>query len=140
MPWFGGPTLTEHLHSVDITGGCVERPFRFPVQWVNRPNGDFRGFSGIVVSGSVAPGDDVLLAGSGRSARLKEIVTFEGTTDRAREGDAVTLTFETDIDIARGDLLADPREPQDRKSTRLNSSHRTNSYAVFCWKNKLRSI
>jgi bifunctional enzyme CysN/CysC len=81
------------------------------VQWVNRPNGDFRGFSGTVVSGSIAPGDQVLLAGSGRSARLKEIVTFEGTAERAREGDAVTLTFETDIDIARGDLLADPREP-----------------------------
>src|SRR5260370_3182003 len=111
MPWYDGPTLIEHLYSVDIRGDSVERAFRFPVQWVNRPNGDFRGFSGTVVSGSIAPGDDVLLAGSGRSARLKEIVTFEGTADRAREGDAVTLTFETDIDIARGDLLADPREP-----------------------------
>ena len=111
MPWYGGLTLIEHLDSVDISGGCVGRPFRFPVQWVNRPNGDFRGFSGTVVSGSIAPGDNVLLAGSGRSARLKEIVTFEGTADRAQEGDAVTLTFETDIDIARGDLLADPREP-----------------------------
>src|ERR1700720_1954045 len=111
MPWYCGPTLIEHLHSVDVSGGCVERPFRFPVQWVNRPNGDFRGFSGTVVSGSIAPGDDVLLAGSGRSARLKEIVIFEGTADRAREGDAVTLTFETEIDISRGDLLAAPREP-----------------------------
>jgi bifunctional enzyme CysN/CysC len=111
MPWYGGPTLIEHLNSVDTSGGCVERPFRFPVQWINRPNGDFRGFSGTVVSGSIAPGDDVVLAGSGRSARLKEIVTFEGRVDRAREGDAVTLTFETDIDIARGDLLADPRDP-----------------------------
>src|SRR5260370_1132986 len=111
MPWYDGPTLIEHLHSVDISGDSVERPFRFPVQWVNRPDGDFRGFSGTVVSGGVGPGDEVLVAGWGRSARLKEIVTFEGTADRAREGDAVTLTFETDIDIARGDLLADPREP-----------------------------
>src|SRR6202011_2881525 len=111
MPWYQGPTLLDHLNFVDVWGGCAERPFRFPVQWVNRPDGDFRGFSGTVVSGSIAPGDDVLLAGSGRSARLKEIVTFEGTADRAREGDAVTLILQTDIDIARGDLLADPREP-----------------------------
>jgi bifunctional enzyme CysN/CysC len=111
MPWYGGPTLIEHLDSVDVSGSRVKRPFRFPVQWINRPNGDFRGFSGTVVSGSIAPGDDVLLAGSSRSARLKEIVTFEGMTDRAREGDAVTLALETDIDIGRGDLLADPREP-----------------------------
>ena len=111
MPWYQGPTLLEHLNSVDISHGGAERPFRFPVQWVNRPNGDFRGFSGTVVSGSIAPGETVLVAGSGRSAQVKEIVAFEGALDRAQEGEAVTLTFETDIDIARGDLLADPREP-----------------------------
>src|SRR5262249_48378363 len=77
MPWYRGSSLIEHLHSVDISGGCVKRPFRFPVQWVNRPNGDFRGYSGTVVSGSIAPGEEVLVAGSTRSARLKEIVTFE---------------------------------------------------------------
>jgi bifunctional enzyme CysN/CysC len=109
--WYEGPTLLGFLESLDVEQELVAQPFRFPVQWVNRPNGDFRGFSGTVVSGSIAPGDHVLLAGSGRSARLKEIVTFDGTADRAREGDAVTLTFETDIDIARGDLLADPRQP-----------------------------
>jgi len=111
MPWYCGPSLIEHLHSVDISGARTKRPFRFPVQWVNRPNGDFRGYSGTVVSGSIAPGEEVLVAGSTRSARLKEIVTFESAAGSAREGDAVTLTFETDIDIARGDLLADPREP-----------------------------
>jgi bifunctional enzyme CysN/CysC len=111
MPWYRGPTLLDHLNFVDVSGGGAERPFRFPVQWVNRPNGDFRGFSGTVVSGSIAPGETVLVAGSGRSARLKEIVTFEGTLDRAQEGEAVTLTFETDIDIARGDLLANPGKP-----------------------------
>jgi bifunctional enzyme CysN/CysC len=111
MPWYQGPTLLDHLNFVDVWGGGAERPFRFPVQWVNRPNGDFRGFSGTVVSGSIAPGETVLVAGSGRSARLKEIVTFEGTLDRAEEGQAVTLTFDTDLDIARGDLLANPREP-----------------------------
>jgi bifunctional enzyme CysN/CysC len=111
MPWYQGPTLLEHLHSVEVPGGLAEPPFRFPVQWVNRPNGEFRGFSGTIVSGSVAPGEALLVAGSGRSARVKEIVSFEGALDRAQEGEAVTLTFETEIDIVRGDLLADPREP-----------------------------
>ena len=113
MRWYSGPTLLEHLHSVDIRSRRIQRPFRFPVQWVNRPNGDFRGFSGTVVSGSIAPGEEVVLAGSARCARVKEIVTFEGTADRAREGDAITLTFKSDIDIARGDLLADPNEPSE---------------------------
>jgi bifunctional enzyme CysN/CysC len=81
------------------------------VQWVNRPNGEFRGFSGTVVSGSVAPGDEVLVAGSRRSARVKEIVSFDGALARAAQGDAVTLALDSEIDIARGDLLADPRDP-----------------------------
>jgi bifunctional enzyme CysN/CysC len=110
-PWYQGPTLLEHLHSADIANRDARRPFRFPVQWVNRPNGDFRGFSGTVVSGSIAPGERVLVTGSGRSARVTEIVTYDGTPALAEEGDAVTLTLETEIDIARGDLLADPREP-----------------------------
>jgi len=96
---------------VDVSRDRSKRPFRFPVQWINRPNGDFRGFSGTVVSGAVAPGDPVLVTGSGRCARVKEIVTFDGTLIRAREGEAVTLTLEDEIDVARGDLLADPREP-----------------------------
>ena len=111
MPWYRGPALLEHLNAVDVAPRSAERPFRFPVQWVNRPNGDFRGFSGTVVSGSIAPGATVLVSGSGRSAKVAEIVTFEGSLDRARAGDAITLTFEDEIDIARGDLLADPLEP-----------------------------
>jgi bifunctional enzyme CysN/CysC len=111
MTWYQGPTLVEHLHSVDISDGRGERAFRLPVQWINRPNGEFRGFSGTVVSGSIAPGEMVLVTGSGRSARVKEIVTFEGALEHAQPGDAVTLTFETDVDIGRGDLLADPRQP-----------------------------
>ncbi len=110
-PWYNGPTLIEHLASVDISEARAQRPFRFPVQWVNRPNSDFRGFSGTVVSGSITPGETVLVTGSGRPARLKEIVTFDGPLERAEAGDAVTLTFDGDIDIARGDLLADPRDP-----------------------------
>jgi bifunctional enzyme CysN/CysC len=111
MPWYQGPTLLEHLHSVEVVGADRERPFRFPVQWVNRPNGQFRGFSGTVVSGSITPGDQVLIAGSGRSARVREIVTFDGELACATTGDAVTLTLDSEIDISRGDLLSDPRDP-----------------------------
>jgi bifunctional enzyme CysN/CysC len=109
MPWYQGPTLLDHLQSIEVAGD--ERPFRLPVQWVNRPNGEFRGFSGTVVSGSIAPGDEVLVAGTGRSARVKEIVSFDGALAGAAQGDAVTLTLDREIDIARGDLLADPRDP-----------------------------
>ncbi len=112
MPWYRGPSLLDHLEGVEVTGDS-ERPFRFPVQWVNRPNASFRGFSGTVVSGSIAPGDMVLLAGSGRSTRVREIATFDGALERAGTGDAITLTLADEIDIARGDLLADPRNPPD---------------------------
>jgi len=109
MPWYHGPTLLEHLHSIEAAGD--KRPFRFPVQWVNRPNGEFRGFSGTVVSGEIAPGDEVLVAGSGRFARVKELVSFDGTLASATAGDAVTITLDSEIDIARGDVLADPHDP-----------------------------
>jgi bifunctional enzyme CysN/CysC len=109
MPWYRGPTLLEHLHSIEVA--VDERPFRFPVQWVNRPNGEFRGFSGTVVSGAIAPGDQVLVAGTGRAVRVKEIVSFDGALGCAAAGDAVTLTLDGESDIARGDLLADPRNP-----------------------------
>jgi bifunctional enzyme CysN/CysC len=111
MPWYRGPILLEHLHSVEISGGGTDRPFRFPVQWVNRPNGEFRGYCGTIASGAIAPGEEVLIAGSGRCARVKEIVTFDGSLDRAQAGDAITLTLESETDIARGDLLADPGAP-----------------------------
>jgi bifunctional enzyme CysN/CysC len=111
MPWYHGPTLIEHLETVEIARNGDARRFRFPVQWVNRPNPEFRGFSGTVVSGSVAPGDLVLVAGSGRSTRVREIVSFDGVLDRAATGDAVTLRLADEIDITRGDLLADPRDP-----------------------------
>jgi bifunctional enzyme CysN/CysC len=111
MPWYHGPSLLEHLHSVEVRASGGARPFRFPVQWVNRPNGEFRGFSGTVISGSIAPGDAVLVAGSDRSTRVREIVSFDGRLARASEGDAITLTLDSEIDIARGDLLADPQDP-----------------------------
>jgi bifunctional enzyme CysN/CysC len=110
MSWYRGPALLDHLESVEVDGG-VERPFRFPVQWVNRPDASFRGFSGTIAAGSIAPGDAVLLAGSGRSTRIREIASFDGALDRASAGDAVTLTLTDEIEIARGDVLADPRDP-----------------------------
>jgi len=111
VPWYRGPTLLEHLHSVTVSSGDADRPFRFPVQWVNRPNGEFRGYCGTIASGTIAPGEEVLIVGSGRCSRVKEIVTFDGSLDRAQAGDAVTLTLETENDLARGDLLTDPAAP-----------------------------
>jgi bifunctional enzyme CysN/CysC len=110
-PWYTGPTLLEHLHSVNVSSGGSDGPFRFPVQWINRPNGEFRGYCGTIASGTIAPGEEVLIAGSGRCAQVKEILTFDGALDRAFAGDAITLTLESETDIARGDLLADPGAP-----------------------------
>ena len=109
MPWYEGPSLLDYLEAVDVEDTAAARPFRFPVQWINRPNLDFRGFSGTVASGSVAPGDPVVVMGSGRQTRVKEVVTFDGTLPQAAAGDAVTLTLEDEIDISRGDLLVAPQ-------------------------------
>ena len=108
MPWYAGPTLLEHLEAIDVGADAQAKPFRFPVQWVNRPNLDFRGFSGTVVSGAVKPGDKVVVAASGRQSSIARIVTFDGDLPEARAGDAVTLTLSDEVDIARGDLLAQP--------------------------------
>jgi bifunctional enzyme CysN/CysC len=110
-PWYGGPSLLEYLETVDITDQAEAQPFRFPVQWVNRPNAEFRGFSGTVASGTVTPGDPVVAMGSNRSSRVKEIMTFDGPLAQASAGDAVTLTLEDEIDISRGDLLVAPDKP-----------------------------
>jgi bifunctional enzyme CysN/CysC len=107
-PWYDGPTLIEHLESVDVESDTAVKPFRFPVQWVNRPNLDFRGFSGTVASGVVRPGDPVTVAASGRQTKVARIVTFDGDLPEARAGDAVTLTLADEVDIARGDLLSAP--------------------------------
>ncbi|GLK86356.1 sulfate adenylyltransferase subunit CysN [Ancylobacter defluvii] len=105
-PWYDGPTLVEHLESVPVADDALVRPFRMPVQWVNRPNLDFRGFSGTVASGSVRPGDAIVVAGSGRTSKVKAIVTKDGVQPRAEAGEAVTLTLEDEVDISRGDIIA----------------------------------
>jgi bifunctional enzyme CysN/CysC len=112
-PWYDGPTLLEHLEGVDVARDAGDRPFRFPVQWVNRPNLDFRGFAGTVASGSIAVGDPVVVASSGKPSRVSRIVTFDGDTDLAEAGDAVTLTLDDELDIARGDVLTRPAERPD---------------------------
>ncbi len=113
MVWYDGPALIDYLETVEIDGGGDATGFRFPVQWVSRPDLDFRGVAGTVAAGSVAPGDPVVVAGSGVQSRVKEIVTYDGAVDRASAGDAVTLTFAQEIDVSRGDLLANPRSRPD---------------------------
>jgi bifunctional enzyme CysN/CysC len=110
-PWYRGPSLIAHLETVDVRLPPGAQPFRFPVQWVNRPNQEFRGFAGTVVAGSVMPGDSVQVMGTARASRIKEIVTFDGVQARACAGDAVTLTLEDEIDVSRGDLLVHPHAP-----------------------------
>jgi bifunctional enzyme CysN/CysC len=106
MRWYEGPTLIERLESLDVGEGLEDKPLRFPVQWVNRPNADFRGFSGTVASGVVRPGDRVVVAVSGRESSVTRIVTADGDLREARAGDAITLTLADEVDIARGDVLA----------------------------------
>ncbi|WP_448208688.1 adenylyl-sulfate kinase [Azospirillum sp. sgz302134] len=113
MPWYTGPTLLEHLESAPAEDGAAagaaeDGPLRFLVEWVNRPDPDFRGLSGTVLSGRLAPGDAVTVWPSGRSARIARVVTFDGDVKRARAGDAVTVTLEEAVDAGRGDLLSGP--------------------------------
>ncbi len=109
MPWYSGPTLLAHLEQVEVDTGAAALPFRFPVQWVNRPDADFRGFSGTVASGAVAVGDALVVAASGRASVVRRIVTADGDLARAEAGDAVTLCLADEVDIARGDLLCPPQ-------------------------------
>jgi bifunctional enzyme CysN/CysC len=107
-PWYHGPTLMGYLETVEIEDVSKQRPFRLPVQWVNRPNLDFRGFAGTVASGEVRPGDRVRVLPSGRESTVARIVTMDGDLDRAIAGQAVTLTLADEIDISRGDVIARP--------------------------------
>jgi bifunctional enzyme CysN/CysC len=107
--WYQGPTLMSYLETVTIHQDATTKPFRMPVQWVNRPHLDFRGFSGTIVSGTVRPGDPVVVPSSGQTSIVERIVTFDGDVDYAVAGQAVTLTLHDAIDVSRGELLSDPR-------------------------------
>jgi len=106
-PWYDGPTLMTHLETVEIGEDRMRtQPFRMPVQWVNRPNLDFRGFSGLISAGRVAPGDKIRVLPSGRTSTVSRIVTFDGDLEEAVAGQSVTLTLEDEVDISRGDVIA----------------------------------
>ena len=107
-PWYQGPTLLDYLETIDGESETDEKPFRFPVQWVNRSSPDFRGYAGTVVSGHIRAGDPVIVAASGQSSRVKELLAYEGPRPSAEAGDAITITLADEIDIARGDLLVGP--------------------------------
>jgi bifunctional enzyme CysN/CysC len=103
--WYHGPTLMAYLETVSVAQNAGSRPFRLPVQWVNRPNLDFRGFSGTIASGVIRTGDEVVVTSSGQKSRVARIVTMDGDLAEAGAGQAVTLTLSDEIDISRGDLL-----------------------------------
>ncbi len=109
-PWYTGLPLLHYLETVPIHDNALTKPFRMRVQWVNRPNLDFRGFSGTIASGRVLPGDAIVVPSSGQISKVARIVTMDGDLSEAVAGQAVTLTLEDEIDISRGDMLCDPEQ------------------------------
>ncbi len=111
-PWFKGPALIEYLENVEIGAAADEaKPFRLPVQWVNRPNLDFRGFSGQLASGKVKPGDAVRILPSGKTTTVDRIVTLDGDLEEAVAGQSITLTLADEVDCSRGDVIAAADNP-----------------------------
>ncbi len=111
-PWYEGPSLIEHLEAVELgTTRDVDKPLRMPVQWVNRPNLDFRGFSGLIATGAVRPGDAVRVLPSGKTSTVKSIVTVNGDLDEAIAGQSVTICLNDEVDCSRGDVIATADNP-----------------------------
>ena len=112
MPWYTGQTLMEHLETAPVNDArMLDVPFRMPVQWVNRPNLDFRGFAGQIGAGIVKPGDAIRVLPSGKTTTVKSIVTYDGELDEAIAGQSVTLTFADEVDCSRGDVIVKADEP-----------------------------
>ncbi len=107
-PWYNGPTLLQQLNSVQVASNRESAALRFPVQWVNRPDANFRGFSGTIASGTLCVGDQVTVLPSQKTARVKSIVTMDGALDQASAFDSITVTLDREVDITRGDMLASP--------------------------------
>ena len=126
-PWYTGPTLVDHLETVEVLSSIdVDKPFRMPVQWVNRPNLDFRGFSGLIATGTVRKGDLIRVLPSGKTSTVTRIVTLEGDIEQAIAGQSVTLCLADEIDCSRGDVIAlagDPPQAADQFE------------AIFVWLN-----
>ncbi|MES3027209.1 MAG: sulfate adenylyltransferase subunit CysN [Pseudomonadota bacterium] len=110
-PWYDGPALLPLLETLPVDDHLQEKPFRMPVQWVNRPNLDFRGFSGLISSGTIRPGDKIKALPSGRESTVERIVTFRDDLEVAVAGQSVTLTLTDEIDISRGDVIAEAGAP-----------------------------
>lgn len=111
-PWYKGTALLPHLETVSVEDSLEQaEPFRMPVQWVNRPNLDFRGFSGLIASGTVRPGDEVRVLPSGKTSTIAKIVTFDGDRDMAVAGESVTLTLADEIDCSRGQVIVASKSP-----------------------------
>ena len=127
-PWYGGPkysgrALIEHLETVEVANTAAqERSFRMPVQWVNRPNLDFRGFAGQITGGTIKPGDAVRIVPAGKTSTVKTVTTFDGDLEEGVAGQSVTLTLADEVDCSRGDVIAaadDPPEASDQFSATI---------------------
>ncbi|MEO1240526.1 MAG: sulfate adenylyltransferase subunit CysN [Pseudomonadota bacterium] len=112
--WHNGPALLPYLETIKVRGALSEKPFRLPVQWVNRPNLDFRGFSGTIASGKVKPGDEIVVLPAAKRSKVKSIVTMDGDLAEAGPDMAVTVTLEDEIDISRGDIICAGNAPAEQ--------------------------
>jgi len=110
-PWFNGQTIMQYLETVEVSNQKALQSFRMPVQWVNRPNSKFRGFSGLIASGEINTGDEVRILPGGNTSHIKSIVTWEGELPKAIVGKSVTITLEDEIDVSRGDIIALSSDP-----------------------------
>jgi bifunctional enzyme CysN/CysC len=132
MPWYAGPTLMGWLETREVDETRLQRaPMRFPVQWVNRPDADFRGYAGTLVAGMLQPGDAVRVLPGGQTTRVQRIITMDGELAQARAGQAVTVTLQDEVDVSRGDLLApadDPPQCADQFQVRVIWLHETPLY------------
>jgi bifunctional enzyme CysN/CysC len=111
MPWYHGSTLMAHLETVPVGDDLDSQPFRLPVQWVNRPDQNFRGFSGSIVSGSVAPGDAIKVLPSGKTSTIERVVTYGGDLAKGVAGQSLTVTFRDEVDVSRGDVICAANAP-----------------------------
>ncbi|MBI1203664.1 MAG: DUF2061 domain-containing protein [Rhodopseudomonas sp.] len=122
MDWYRGPTLLDKLETVDVTPRAAHQAFRMAVQWVSRPTPDFRGYCGMIAGGEVRPGQEIVVQPSGQRTTIDQIITANGALDRAGVGQSVTLTLTDDVDVSRGDLLAEaeaPAQVSDRIAARI---------------------